>query len=124
MDKETAMLTSSSADRYGRQLKQIKQQLELERQSETRLDHIMQELETDENIEAVLALLYEWFDPTCGNPSLVGSPETTTVQSGCTVQDIFDEVERTDMAARARHKARAMAAMNNWEEGGSERQEP
>ena len=118
------MQTSSSADKYLRQLKQIKQQLEVEQHGEDRLARIIQELETDERIEEVLALLYAWFDTTCGNPSPVGSPETTTLTTGGTVQDIFDEVKGTDMEARARDKARVMSALDNWEGRSSEQQEP
>src|SRR5260370_10385525 len=104
------MLTSSSADRYLRQLKQIKQHLEAERESTTHLDRIMQEMQTDEQIEEVLALMYFYVDPTCGSPYASGNPETAELSSGeGTVQDIFEMVKGTDMERRARDKARDKA---------------
>jgi hypothetical protein len=108
------MLTSSSADKYLRQLKQIKQHLAVERESTARLDRIMQEIQTEEQMEEVLAFIYFYVDPTCGNPYASGNPETAALTSGGTVQDIFDEVKGTDMAARARDKARVMAATDRW----------
>jgi hypothetical protein len=109
------MQTSSSADKYLRQLKQIKQQLAAERESTTHLDRIIQEIQTDEQMEEVLALMYFYVDPTCGNPYASGNAETAELSNGeGTVQDVFDMVKGTDMERRARDKARAMAATDKW----------
>jgi hypothetical protein len=108
------MTTSRSVDAWLRRIRAVEEDQEEERESTTRLDRITRELQTDEHIEAVLALLYEWFDPVGGNPSIGGSPETASTSTGVTVQDIFDMVKGTDLEERARRKALAMQALDNW----------